>query len=111
MKKSIRPSPLSKRQLSLMGANIKMARLRRQLSLRDVAARAGLSVNTVLGLEKGEPGIGIGAIANVLHALGLSDDIGKIGKDDLLGRKLQDLQIEPKKRAPKKHKSKEAETT
>lgn len=107
MKKTVTASPMAKRQLKELGSNIKMARLRRNLSLRAVAQRAGISVNTVVAVENGEPGVSIGAIANVLHCLSLVEDISLIAKDDVLGRKLQDLKIEPKKRAPKKIKPKE----
>ncbi len=102
MKKTISTSPMAKRQLIILGNNIKMARLRRNLSLKAVAERAGISINTVVGIENGGPGASIGAIANVLHCLNLAEDISLIAKDDLLGRKLQDLELVPKKRAPKK---------
>lgn len=101
MKKAINPSPKAQRQLAILADNIKMARLRRKLSLRDIALRAGISVNTVVAIESGGPGVSIGAIINVLHALNLADDISLIAKDDELGRKLQDLELIPKKRAPK----------
>jgi transcriptional regulator with XRE-family HTH domain len=99
MKKTVSISPLAKRQLRQMGENIKMARLRRDLSIRDVAQRAGLSPNTVVSLEKGATGVSIGAIANVMHSLGLAEHIGQLGQNDELGRKLLDLGIIPKKRA------------
>lgn len=105
MKKTVNPSPLAKRQLRNLGENIKMARLRRRLSLRAIAQRAGISVNTVVAIENGEAGVSIGAITNVLHSLSLAEDISLIAKDDLLGRKLQDLELEPKKRAPKRMKN------
>jgi hypothetical protein len=60
-----------------------------------------------VAIENGGPGVSIGAIANVLHCLSLAEDISKIALDDELGRKLQDLELEPKKRAPKKTKSHE----
>ena len=84
-----------------MGEQLRMARLRRKLSLRSVAQRAGVSVNTVVAAESGEPGVGIGVIANILHSLNLAEDISLLAKDDLFGRKLQDLGLETKKRAPK----------
>ena len=84
-----------------------MARLRRNLSLRAVAQRAGISLNTVVAVENGEPGVSVGAMVNVLHCLSLAEDISKVALDDVLGRKLQDLELEPKKRAPKKSKSQE----
>lgn len=106
MKKSVMASPMAKRQLVKLGDNIKMARLRRNLSLRAIAQRAGISLNTIVAIENGRPGVSIGAIANVLHCLSLAEDISNIAKDDLLGRKLQDLELEPKKRAPKTVKAK-----
>lgn len=102
MKKAVMASPMAKRQLVKLGDNIKMARLRRNLSLRAVAQRAGISPNTVVAIENGEAGVSIGAIVNVLHCLNLAEDISLVAKDDVLGRKLQDLKLEPKKRAPKK---------
>ena len=107
MKKAVMASPMAKRQVVKLGDNIKVARLRRNLSLRAVAQRAGISLNTVVAIENGEPGVSIGAIVNVLHCLGLAEDISLIAKDDLLGRKLQDLELGPKKRASKKKKSEE----
>lgn len=107
MKKAVNTSPKAKRQLLKLGDNIKMARLRRNLSLRAVAQRAGISLNTVVAIEHGESGVGIGAIVNVLHCLNLVEDISKVALDDELGRKLQDLKLEPRKRAPKKAKSQE----
>lgn len=101
MKKKINSSPFAKRALIQLGSNIHMARLRRNLSLRDVAARAGISLNTVVAIENGEPGVSIGAIVNVLQSVNLAEDILLVAKDDVLGRKLQDLQIEPRKRASK----------
>ncbi len=106
MKKSHISSPLTKRLLIQMGEAIKIARLRRNLSLKAVAERAGLALNTVVAIEKGSAGASIGAIANVLQSLNLAEDISFIAKDDILGRKLQDLQMQqPKQRASKKAKS------
>ncbi|MGE0631899.1 MAG: helix-turn-helix domain-containing protein [Pseudobdellovibrionaceae bacterium] len=106
MKKSVSISPLAKRHLKQMGDNIKMARLRRNLSIRAIAQRAGLSVNTVMTLERGGAGVSIGAIANVLHSLGIADHVSLIAQSDLLGRKLQDLELTTtKKSASKKSKT------
>ncbi len=105
MKKTIHSSPLTGRLLAALGENIKMARLRRGLSLKAVAERAGVSLNTVVGVENGESGVSIGAVANVLHCLSLANDISLIARDDILGRKLQDLGLTPKKRAPKTKKN------
>ena len=101
MKKKIQSSPLTKRLLLELGENIKLARLRRNLSIRLVAERVGVSINTITSLEKGLSGVSIGVLANVLHTIGLAEDITLLAKDDVLGRKLQDLQLLPKKRATK----------
>lgn len=101
MKKKIQSSPLTKRLLLELGENIKLARLRRNLSIRLVAERVGVSINTITSLEKGLSGVSIGVLANVLHTIGLAEDIKLLAKDDVLGRKLQDLQLLPKKRATK----------
>ena len=41
----------------------------------------------------------------VLFVLGMVNDLDTVAADDLLGRKLQDLELEPKKRAPKRKKN------
>lgn len=107
MKKAVKASPRAQRQLSKLGDNIRMARLRRALSLRAVAQRAGISLNTVVAIESGSAGVSIGAIVNVLQCLNLTEDIAKVALDDELGRKLQDIEMEPKERAPRKTKAQE----
>lgn len=88
--------------LQQMGEQIKLARLRRQLSAELIAERAGISRATLWNIEKGSPSVSMGAYAAALHALGGMDrDLLMVAKDDELGRKLQDLDLLPKKRAPK----------
>ena len=88
--------------LSQMGEQIKLARLRRCICVEVVADRAGISRATVWKIEKGDPSVAIGNYANVLRALnGMEKDLLLIAKDDELGRKLQDIGLITKKRAPK----------
>lgn len=85
-----------------MGEQIKLARLRRQLSAELVAERAGISRATLWNVEKGSPSVAIGIYAAVLHALNnLDTDLLLVAKDDEFGRKMQDLNMQVKKRAPK----------
>lgn len=84
------------------GENIKLARLRRKFSLEQVAQRADISRTTLTAIEKGNPGVSLGACANVLFVLGLEKDLLKVAEDDNLGRKLQDADLIVKERAPKK---------
>ena len=100
--------PGTEKILSQMGEQIKLARLRRQIPADLVAERAGISRATLWSVEKGSPTVSMGTYAAVLHALnGLDRDLLLIAKDDELGRKLQDLNLLTRKRAPKTKKNHE----
>lgn len=96
--------PKSFRILSELGENIRLARLRRRLSSEQVSERANISRPTLTEIEKGSPKVSIGSYFSVLKVLGLEKDFLLIAKDDVLGRKLQDANIQTRKRAPKKKK-------
>ena len=97
-KKSIELLPQTMEILETMGEQIKMARLRRDISAQLVAERANISRATLWNIEKGSPSVAIGNYAAVLHALNNMDrDLLKVAKDDEFGRKLQDLNISTKK--------------
>lgn len=76
-----------------VGENIKLARKRRKLSTIQVAERADINRATLYQVEKGNPGVSMGAYFNVLRVLSLQDDFLKLATDDELGRKLQDLEL------------------
>jgi transcriptional regulator with XRE-family HTH domain len=95
--------PQTQQILSQMGEQIKLARLRRDLSAVLVAERAGISRATLQSVEKGLPSVSMGIYAAVLHALNnLDQDLLLIAKDDELGRTLQDLKLTTRKRATQK---------
>jgi transcriptional regulator with XRE-family HTH domain len=94
--------PKYRKILAGMGENIKLARLRRKLSAEQVALRAGISRPTLVSIEKGVDTVSMGSYFMVLHVLRLDEDFLLLAKDDVLGRRLQDLQMLTKKRAPKK---------
>lgn len=89
-------------KMRIVGEQIKLARLRRNLSMAQVAERATCSPLTVARIEKGTPTVAIGIYLRVLYALQLEDDILMIAKQDELGRRLQDLVLTSRKRASKK---------
>ena len=93
--------PGAQKTISVLGENIKLARLRRKFSSEQVAERADISRPTLISIEKGSPSVTIGAYVKVLSVLGLENDIMEVGKDDKLGRKLQDAKLIVKERAPK----------
>ena len=86
--------PETQKILEEMGEQIKLARLRRKLSANLVAERAGISRSTLWNVERGSSSVAIGSYAAVLHALGkMESDLLFVAKDDVLGRKLQDLDL------------------
>jgi transcriptional regulator with XRE-family HTH domain len=95
------PRKLEQKML-LVGEQIKLARLRRNLSIAQVAERATCSPLTVSRIEKGTPTVAIGIYLRVLYALQLDGDILHIAKEDMLGRTLQDLHLKTRERASKK---------
>lgn len=62
-------------KMQIVGEQIKLARLRRNLSVAQVAERATCSPLTVSRIEKGIPTVAIGIYLRVLYALQLDDDI------------------------------------
>ena len=88
--------------MNIVGEQIKLARLRRNLTRAQVAERAMCSELTVASVEKGSPTVAIGTYLRILYALQLEDDILLIAKDDILGRELQDIALINRKRASKK---------
>ena len=86
--------PETQKILEQMGEQIKLARLRRKLSTQLVAERAGISRSTLWNVARGSSSVAIGSYAAVLHALGkMESDLLLVAKDDVLGRKLQDLDL------------------
>lgn len=99
-KKTVVVMPDSQKVLEIMGEQIKLARLRRNLSTELVAERAGISRATLWAVEKGTPTVAIGIYAAVLHVLGgLDKDFGFVAKEDEFGRRLQDMNLITPKRA------------
>jgi transcriptional regulator with XRE-family HTH domain len=78
-----------------LGANIATARLRRRWRQEDLARKAGLTRPTVIAIEHGKLGTGIGAYVAVLWAMGLHGEIEGVAapERDLEGRTLEDARL------------------
>ena len=102
-KKTVVVMPDTQKVLENMGEQIKMARLRRNLSTELVAERSGISRATLWAVEKGTPTVAIGTYAAVFHALGGMDkDLELVAQDDEFGRRIQDMNLVTPKRAKRK---------
>lgn len=100
-----KPSPLLPtlaQRLSTLGERLRLARMRRKFSAELVAKRAGVSRMTLYRIESGDPVVALGSYARVLAVLQLDADLDRLALDDALGRRLQDLGIPERKRAPRK---------
>lgn len=94
--------PGTEKILGIMGEQIKFARLRRDLSVKLVSERAGISRSTLWAIEKGSPSVSMGDYAVALHAInGMDKDLLLIAKDDEFGRILQDAKLKVRRRASK----------
>lgn len=73
-----RVSISAERTLRKLGADLRDARLRRQLSMQVVADRARTTRATLTRIERGDPGVTLGIVASVLNALGLLEGLGML---------------------------------
>ncbi len=92
MKQTIPRFPIPvKRALTKLGRDLSDARRRRRISMAIMAERASVSLMTLSRVEKGEPGVSLGAYAKVLFSLGMVDrlvDLVDI-KHDKIGLELE----------------------
>lgn len=89
----------AEQNLKIVGEQIRLARLRRDLNMAQIAERAMCSELTVMRVERGMPTVAIGIYLRILFALGLDESILYLAKDDEVGRTLQDLDLKHRQRA------------
>ena len=68
--------------LKTLGANLRTARLRRNLSIEDIAEKIGVGRHVVADAEKGKPSTGIAIYAGLLWALGLAEQLARVADPD-----------------------------
>ena len=62
--------PAATQALRALGENLAIARIRRRESQRAWAKRLGVSVPTLIRMERGDPGVGAGIYATALWLMG-----------------------------------------
>ena len=65
----------AKAALKNLGANIRVARKRRQLTIADLAKKMDVSSPTVMALEKGSPTVSLSVLVSALWTLGLEKEL------------------------------------
>jgi len=91
MAKTIAPLlPSTTELLQRFGERLRLARLRRRLTAKQVAERAGMAPMTLRSLERGGAGVTVGAYLAVMQVLGIEKDVDLLGAADPMGRELQD---------------------
>lgn len=85
-----------------LGENLRTARIRRQMSMDEVAAAAKISTKTLYALEKGTPGVSMGTLVSVLWTLGLLDTAAAVAdpNTDEHGRILEAARRPKRVRSP-----------
>lgn len=79
--------------LAALGERLRFARLRRKLTTSVVALRCDVSRPTLAKMERGDPSVTFGNYLRLLSIYGLEGDTSQIAANDVLGRRLQDLEL------------------
>jgi transcriptional regulator with XRE-family HTH domain len=85
------------------GARVRLARVRRRLTLRQLAAKAGVAYDTARAVEAGNLMTGLGAYLALIWALGLERELTTfLDPDrDQIGKQLELTRVPQRARAPK----------
>lgn len=76
-----------------LGARIKHARLRRNISAARLAAQASISLPTLRQVEKGSLSVGFGTIVRILIGLKMGSDFEHLAADAKLARLCSSLML------------------
>ncbi|MEX8499239.1 XRE family transcriptional regulator [Leptothrix ochracea] len=69
---------IAQNALRKLGEDLALARVRRNESQRSWAKRLGVSVPTLIRLEQGDPGVGVGIVATALWMISRTDALADL---------------------------------
>lgn len=90
--------PRESRQARELGIRLRAARLRRGISLTELAARVGVSRTTQRRLENGDLAVSLAVLVRTLTVLGLAQDLDGLAAIDEIGRRLADAALQERPR-------------
>lgn len=76
----------ARKAVEKLGGDLRMARLRRGMSMADLAERTGSSERTLMRLEKGDLGVRISLVAEIMAVLGTLNQL-----EDLMDWRRDDI--------------------
>ncbi len=93
----------STKALQDLAADLALARLRRKESLKNWALRMGVSVPTLMRMEKGDPSVGMGVYLTALWLIGRHKALSEVAnpKEDLAALELDIRQAQARYAAKK----------
>ena len=98
-----------RRSLANLGESLAIARVRRKQSQRDWANRIGVSIPTLIKMERGDPSVGMSVYATALWIMGKSSELGSLAAPESdLGALELDVRAAKKRRSVRKEISIEA---
>ncbi len=101
--------PAIEQALRALGENLAIARVRRRESQRTWARRLGVSVPTLIRMERGDPGVGVGIYATALWLIGKANALPELAApDEDRGALESDVRAAMKRRAVRSAASVEA---
>jgi len=104
------PVPV-RRALRKLGHDIRDARRRRRIPVAIMAQRASISRMTLNKVEKGEPGVSMGAYATVLFVLGMAERLADLAdpRHDAVGMALEEEHLPQRIRRARRKKPAQAQ--
>lgn len=74
--------PAVSKSLKSLGENLAIARIRRHESQKSWAKRLGVSIPTLIRMERGDPGVGVGIYSTALWLMGQSGSLAQVASPE-----------------------------